>query len=148
MADSPFCTPSMISLKGDACNVQTWDHRIPGSSCCLPWALAWTMGKLAGPVQGPLACDALLAHCQVKVPRSKCDDNQLAWCANAAGFASWGIAGFQVASWCHCVAERSGQGFKSSRWFMFTRLKGLGTSSSHAGVHCDLTFSLTSPIYQ
>jgi hypothetical protein len=36
-------------------------------------------------------------------------------------------------SWCHGVAERSGPGFKSNRWFMFSRLKGLGTSSSHAG---------------
>ncbi len=42
---------------------------------------------------------------------------------------------FRVACWCHCVtvAERGGPGFKSSRWLMFSPVKGLGTSSSHAG---------------
>ncbi len=64
------------------------------------------------------------------------------------------VTGFRVASWCHGVAERSGPGFKSSRWFMFSRLKGLGTSSSHAGgtsleavaaAAVTIAFSLTSP---
>ncbi len=33
---------------------------------------------------GPLASDALLAHCQVTLPRSERDDNRLARCASAA----------------------------------------------------------------
>jgi hypothetical protein len=47
------------------------------------------------------------------------------------------VTGFRVradstVSWCCGVAERSGPGFKSNRWFIFSRLKRLGTSSSHA----------------
>jgi hypothetical protein len=39
---------ALYDQKGDDCNVQSWDHRMPGSSS-RPWTLAWTVGKLAGP---------------------------------------------------------------------------------------------------
>ena len=110
------------------------------------------------PAQGPLASDAACGHTVrshshgpnvmiigwpgVPVLRaSQACPSQLELC--------YGLPG--AASWWHGVAERSVPGFKSSSWFMFSRLKGLGTSSSHAGGSSSdgrgltVTFSLTSP---
>jgi hypothetical protein len=89
--------------------------------------------------QGPLASDAACGH-TVRSQSHGPNVMIIGWPGVPVLWASqacpsptqWCVTGFRVANWCHGVAERSGPGFKSSRWFMFSRLKGLGTSSSHA----------------
>jgi hypothetical protein len=97
------------------------------------------------PAQGPLASDAACWHTQAVRSHSHGPNVMIiGWPgvpvlrASQACPSQWCVTGFRrrVASWWHAghgVAKRSGPGFKSSRWLMFSQLKRLGTSSSHAG---------------
>ncbi len=71
--------PCQVTVLRSECDVNLCFHAVPSnairvSAVSRPWTLAWTVGKLAGPAagprpaQGPLASDALRAHCQVTVP--------------------------------------------------------------------------------